>query len=179
MMVTTWDILKLTNLTKKIKEGKVHLLVMIGKKLRDYLELIYRELDKRVEDTITEVKTFLASLLNMYASDGSSPSQITTTRGSHKFPVSLETNCVLPMTQVKRKLAKKEKKRRANKAGIVRNDVDRSLRLFHLMYDVASWHLARRTSGMIVRPIVDLIVIIIRVLIWVIRWMGLERRALR
>ncbi|VFQ73618.1 unnamed protein product [Cuscuta campestris] len=97
-------------------------------KLGDYLELIYGESDKRVEDTITEVKTFLLSLLNLYASDGCSPSQMTqttTTNGSHKFPVSLEANSVLPMTQVERKLAEKEQKRRADKAGIVSNDVDR------------------------------------------------------
>ncbi|VFQ98260.1 unnamed protein product [Cuscuta campestris] len=98
-------------------------------KLGDYLELIYGESDKRVEDTITELKIFLVSLLNLYASDGCSPSQMTqttTTNGSHKFPVSLEANSVLPMTQVERKLVEKEQKRRANKAGIVSNDVDRS-----------------------------------------------------
>jgi hypothetical protein len=93
-------------------------------KLGDYLELIYGEFDDRVESTINWVKDFMYDLYNIYVRDGSLASQVSQPNEGNgsvgSSPISMEG-----MTEVERKLAEKEQRRKARKAGIVSNDVDK------------------------------------------------------
>jgi hypothetical protein len=127
-------------------------------KLGDYLELIYGEFDERVEDTINGVKAFLYDLYNIYMRCGSLSSKQSHPSGDGNVsssPMSMEVNSSSSMTEVEKKLAEKEQRRKARRAGIISNDVDRYLLDAiegddHSNFDILNWW---RVNGVSKYPI--------------------------
>jgi hypothetical protein len=100
-------------------------------KLGDYLELIYGEFDEKVENTKSVVQGLLYDMYKIYLEDSSLASQQSQQSegscDSSSASNSIEVNSSSSMTEMERKLAEKEQRRKAKKAGIINNDVDRYL----------------------------------------------------
>ncbi|XP_024171622.1 zinc finger BED domain-containing protein RICESLEEPER 2-like [Rosa chinensis] len=94
-------------------------------KVVDYFEILDGEMDEKVEANTKRVKDLLYDLHKVYEEEGreNGVSEVSVTQASSEGVSSSIKGC----TELERKLKEKEQRRRAKKAEIINNDVDRYL----------------------------------------------------
>ncbi|KAM5559354.1 hypothetical protein ABKV19_020819 [Rosa sericea] len=94
-------------------------------KVVDYFEIIDGEMDEKVEANTKSVKDLLYDFYRVYEEEGrgSGVSEVNSTQTSSEGVSSSSKGC----TELERRLKEKEQRRRAKKAEIINNDVDRYL----------------------------------------------------